>query len=98
MRSPLVDTIHQTVHHPPAMKRTLAANSIVACVCLRTAGSALAQVPTGQISGRVTDSSGAVLPGVDVTVTQTDTGLKRSTVTNDSGQYAIPSLPLGPYR
>src|SRR5687767_11313183 len=98
MRSPLVDTIHQTFHHPPAMKRTLAAISVVACVSILTAASALAQVPTGQISGRVTDSSGAVLPGVDVTVTQTDTGLKRSTVTNDSGQYAIPSLPLGPYR
>src|SRR5688500_173131 len=80
------------------MKRTLAAISSVICVCALTAASAFAQVPTGQISGRVTDSSGAVLPGVDVTDTQTDTGLKRSTVTNESGQYAIPSLPLGPYR
>lgn len=59
---------------------------------------ALAQNPTGQISGRVTDSSGAVLPGVDVTVTQTSTGLVRTVVTNESGQYNVPSLPLGPYR
>lgn len=59
---------------------------------------AVAQNPTGQISGRVTDSSGAVLPGVDVTITQTGTGLVRSTVTNESGQYNVPSLPVGPYR
>ena len=62
------------------------------------APAAYAQVPTGQISGRVTDTSGAVLPGVDVTVTQTSTGLVRAAVTNESGQYVIPSLPLGPYR
>jgi hypothetical protein len=80
------------------MKRKLATISTVISFCLLATASAFAQVPTGQISGRVTDSSGAVLPGVDVTVTQTDTGLKRSTVTNDSGQYAIPSLPVGPYR
>src|SRR5688572_8691215 len=72
--------------------------SFAALLGVLTAGTAVAQVPTGQISGRVTDSSGAVLPGVDVTVTQTDTGLVRTAVTNDTGQYAIPSLPLGPYR
>jgi hypothetical protein len=62
------------------------------------ASAALGQVATGQISGRVTDTSGAVLPGVDITVTQTATGITRQTVTNESGQYTIPSLPLGPYR
>ncbi|MBI4519994.1 MAG: TonB-dependent receptor [Gemmatimonadetes bacterium] len=56
------------------------------------------QAPTAQISGRVTDTTGAVLPGVDVTVTHTDTGLVRSVVTNESGQYTLPSLPVGPYR
>lgn len=56
-------------------------------ICALTSVPALAQVPTGQISGRVTDSSGAVLPGVDVTVTQTATGLVRSVVTNETGAY-----------
>ena len=37
---------------------------------------------TAQISGTVKDSSSAVLPGVDVTATQTDTGLKRSVVSD----------------
>src|SRR5688572_6045534 len=75
--------------------RVLAA---VFSLCALTSTSVLAQTPTGQISGRVTDASGAVLPGVDVTFTQTDTGLVRSAVTNESGQYVVPSLPIGPYR
>ena len=53
---------------------------------------------TAQVSGTVTDPSGAVLPGVDVTVTQTDTGLTRSVVTNETGSYSMTSLPVGPYR
>src|SRR5688572_29151897 len=75
--------------------RVLAA---VFSLCALTSTSVLAQTPTGQISGRVTDASGAVLPGVDVTFTQTDTGLVRSVVTNEGGQYVVPSLPIGPYR
>src|SRR5688500_5764621 len=53
---------------------------------------------TAQITGTVRDESGAVLPGVDVTVTQTDTGTLRNTVTNESGGYVLPNLPIGPYR
>src|SRR5438477_4266550 len=55
-------------------------------------------VSTGRISGRVTDSSGAVLPGVEVTVTDTSTGLTRTGVTNETGSYTLPNLPVGPYR
>ena len=40
---------------------------------------------TAQVNGVVSDSSGAVLPGVEVTATQTDTGLTRSVVTNETG-------------
>ena len=53
---------------------------------------------TAQISGSVTDQSGAVLPGVDVTVTQIDTGLTRGAVSNETGSFILPSLPVGPYR
>ncbi len=69
-----------------------------ATICVLITAPAAAQAPTGQISGRVTDSSGAVLPGVDVTVTQRETGLVRSVVTNETGAFTLPSLPLGPYR
>src|SRR5438552_3232275 len=53
---------------------------------------------TAQISGTAKDQSGAVLPGVEISVTQTDTGIGRSTVSNETGSYVLPNLPLGPYR
>ena len=53
---------------------------------------------TAQISGTVKDQSGAVLPGVEVTVTQTETGIMRDAVTNETGSYVLPNLPIGPYR
>lgn len=53
---------------------------------------------TAQISGTVKDQTGAVLPGVDVTATQSDTGVSRNTVTNETGSYVLPNLPVGPYR
>lgn len=55
-------------------------------------------VAVAQISGVVRDESGAVLPGVEVTATQTDTSQTRTVFTNDNGAYVIPSLPVGPYR
>ena len=53
---------------------------------------------TAQLSGTVRDESGAVLPGVTVTATQTDTGLTRTVVTDETGAYVLSNLPLGPYR
>src|SRR5438477_796469 len=53
---------------------------------------------TAQISGAVQDQSGAVLPGAEVTATQTDTGVSRMTITNETGHYVLTNLPLGPYR
>jgi len=56
------------------------------------------QGSTAQISGTVTDQSGAVLPGVGITATQTDTGLARTAVSNETGGYVLPNLAVGPYR
>src|SRR5438477_13138112 len=53
---------------------------------------------TAQIGGTARDQSGAVLPGVEIMMTQTDTGISRSIVTNETGSYVLPNLPLGPYR
>src|SRR5262245_1044272 len=47
---------------------------------------------TAQISGTVKDSSGAVLPGVEITVTQTETGIARSTISNETGSYVLANL------
>ena len=52
----------------------------------------------GSIEGVVTDESGAVLPGVTVTVANLDTGDTRVVVTNENGLYRAPLLPLGRYR
>ena len=43
---------------------------------------------TAQLNGRVTDESGAVLPGVTVTATQTDTAATRTAVTDETGAWA----------
>src|SRR5947209_17134590 len=56
-----------------------------------------AQSFRGGISGAVTDSSGAALPGVEVVVTSPQTGLTRTVATDDAGNYAIPELPIGRY-
>src|ERR1041385_3167632 len=53
---------------------------------------------TAQISGAVKDQSGAVLPGVEITATQTDTQIARTTISNETGAYALPNLPIGSYR
>ena len=53
---------------------------------------------TAQISGAVRDSSGAVLPGVEITATQTETGVARMTLTNETGAYVLSNLAVGPYR
>ena len=79
------------------MTRVARAFSIVALIVLFGTAPAWAQA-TAELNGRVTDSSGAVLPGVTVTATQTATGLVRTVVTDGDGNYLISNLPTGPYR
>ncbi|PYV08766.1 MAG: hypothetical protein DMG07_24860, partial [Acidobacteria bacterium] len=57
-----------------------------------------AQTIQGEILGNVTDQSGAVVPGVEVTVTSLETGFKRSTTSDDKGTYSAPHLEPGSYR
>src|SRR3989475_6929539 len=79
------------------MKR-IAAYVLIALLGIAVvAPTAGAQSTTAQISGTIKDQSGAVLPGVEVTVTQTATGAKRTAVSNETGNYVLASLPLGPY-
>ena len=77
------------------MKRMLMILGIVLLGFAMSPTSALAQA-TAQISGTVADTTGALLPGVDVTATQTGTGISRSTVTNETGSYVLPNLTTDP--
>jgi len=80
------------------MRRFLGGFSIGVLSVFLTAGLAWAQLSTAQLSGRITDQSAAVLPGVTVTATQTATGFTRSDVTDSNGSYVLSNLPPGPYR
>jgi len=55
-------------------------------------------VAGSQLSGVVRDSSNAAIPGAEVTVTKTDTGMTRTVFTPQDGAYAFPNLPVGPYQ
>ena len=65
---------------------------------LLLAAAASAQFDTAQVSGVIQDSSGGVLPGVDVVLVAEGTGLERRAVTNESGLYTFPNVPVGDYR
>src|ERR1041385_4228541 len=69
---------------------------LVLVVCL-VALPAVAQTVTGTMRGTVTDRSGAVLPGVTVTIRNADTGLERVVVSEKDGAFNAPFLPIGRY-
>lgn len=77
--------------------RTLSMLGVVVATMLASAGPAVAQTATGQITGSVQDASGAVMSRVKVTVTNQETGLTRSATTSDQGDYVVPLLPVGRY-
>jgi hypothetical protein len=60
-------------------------------------GAALAQTAQGRISGRITDSTGAVVVGANISIENTGKGVKRSIQSNDSGDYVAPNLEPGIY-
>ena len=75
-------------------------DSFVVVICLlflSTAFRVFAQLPTGTILGVTQDSSGAVIPGVIVTVHNLETGQTRTATTGSSGSYRFPALPVGRY-
>src|SRR5262245_31131378 len=56
-----------------------------------------AQLTTGTISGMVTDETKAAVPGAEVIVRNTETGVTRTLTTNETGRYEAPNLPSGSY-
>ncbi len=58
---------------------------------------AIAQITTSTIVGTITDSSGAIGPGAQVTARNADTGLTRTLTSNEAGTYRQEFLPVGNY-
>src|SRR5437867_6293296 len=69
-----------------------------ALVCLSLASNVSAQTSNASVGGFVQDPSQAVIPGVTVTATNTETGVVTTALTNESGTYNISSLLPGTYR
>jgi hypothetical protein len=64
---------------------------------LVVSGLAVAQQDRGTFTGIVADETGAVIPGVNVTIVNTATGSRYPTTTTSSGQYTVPGVPIGTY-
>src|SRR5437763_13173757 len=72
---------------------------IILClgIVIMSSVAAIGQLTTGTIGGSVTDQTGAAIPGVMVTLKNTDTGVARTTITNETGKYDALSLSAGTY-
>jgi hypothetical protein len=75
---------------------TLVLPGILLCLCtVQLRGQAVANA---QISGLVSDPSGAAVPSAKVAATKTDTGQVRTAFSETDGSYVLPNLPVGPYK
>lgn len=79
------------------MGRKLAVTGFILSIFLLIVPAASAQ-STATISGIVTDASGAVVPGADITATNQKSGDQRKTITSSEGYFSIPLLPVGIYK
>src|SRR6476660_7382502 len=68
-----------------------------AVMLIATSLPAFAQTSRGTVSGIVSDSQGAVIPGASVTLTNIETGVTRTTTANDEGLYRSDAVDLGTY-
>ena len=71
--------------------------ALLCALLLIPAPEAFAQVLYGSVAGTVEDSTGAVVPGATVTVTDQATNQSRQATTTNDGTYVIPDLPAGSY-
>ena len=72
--------------------------ALLCCVITVAAFGQGVNLTSGSITGHITDSTGAALPGVTVTATNAETGLNRNAVTDSTGEYRFNLLPPGRYR
>src|SRR5436309_5236389 len=78
--------------------RTLVRSVSAAALVLTCAHVVDAQAVKGALLGNIVDASGGALPGVTVTITEVNTNISYSAVTNESGYYIFSNLKDGTYR
>src|SRR5438046_10242206 len=79
------------------MRQKTLVGMVAICWLVSCAGVLRAQRTQGTISGTVSDSSGAVIPNAEVTITHQQTGTKRVVTTNESGFSTATALDTGTY-
>src|SRR2546423_10740540 len=79
------------------MERKTCVWSAVLLACLVFSTNTFAQTTNATLGGTVSDASGALIPGVEVTAKNTGTGIVNTTLTNESGAYQFASLQTGTY-
>ena len=70
---------------------------VLTCLAAAVGVSAQETVNYASVSGRVTDPSGGVVPGAQVTARQTDTNVTATAITDSEGRFRFPYLRVGPY-
>ncbi len=80
-----------------SLHRTIARLVFYGALALVTAAPAAAQQTESRIVGRITDASGAVLPGATLTITSRQTGAVRTAVADAEGRYVVTNLAPGTY-
>jgi TonB family protein len=85
---------------PRAVQRAIPKTVAVATVArpaIEAAPATPVQNPTATLSGSVSDPTGALIPGVSVSLTENSTGIVRRIMTNDSGSFTFSELPRDNY-
>src|SRR3990170_1745217 len=77
------------------MRKLLAA--VIALLCFVVSTNAFAQTTNATLGGTISDATGALIPGVEVTATNTGTGVVTNVLSNESGAYQFASLQTGTY-
>ena len=82
---------------PPGMLRRMLLLVSILCLMVLVADPLSAQIDTGGITGTVTDSSGAIVPGATITLTNDATGVILSTKSTSTGTYSLTAIRPGTY-
>src|SRR6266566_3764216 len=78
--------------------RMICVAGYAALLLVRSPNVSAQQVNVAQVSGRVTDGSGAGVPGAAVKLLETQRNIAHTATTDEQGLYVLPGLPVGPYQ